>query len=207
MRTPPRSCLAALLLVACAFGPRAAEAQTKKIDLSTRAGADAVKGQWKYHDVKIVEVEAKSPSGKTNKTYDIRPRGEEVAPADYDDSGWESITPESIKKGRSTGLVCFAWYRIKITIPPEAAGKRVFFRSTVDDYGEVWVDGKLPRKVGSTGGPIVAGFNAPNRVELKDARPGKVYQIAIFGINGPISSAPTNWIFLADTYLEIEDKK
>ncbi len=204
MRTPARL---AALLVAVAFGPSAAQAQTRKIDLSTREGASAVKGEWKYHDVKLVEVAGKGPDGKPNRTYDIEPRGEKVAPPDYDDSGWETIAPESIRKGRAAGLVCFAWYRIKITIPPEAAGKKVYFRTTVDDYGEVWVDGKLPRKVGSTGGAIVAGFNAPNRVELTDAAPGKVYQIAIFGINGPISAAPTNWIFLADTYLEIEDKK
>jgi hypothetical protein len=34
-----------------------------------------------------------------------------------------------------------------------------------------------------SGKAIVAGFNLPNRVELKDARPGKVYQIAVFGIS------------------------
>ena len=108
----------------------------------------AVKGQWKYHDVKIIEVEGKGPDGKPNKTYNVEPRGEQAARPDYDDSQWESIAPETLKKGRSTGLVCFCWYRIKITIPPEAAGKAVFFRTTVDDYGEVWVDGKLPRTVG-----------------------------------------------------------
>ena len=33
------------------------------------------------------------------------------------------------------------------------------------------------------------------------------YQIAIFGINGPISDIPTNWIFLGPTFLELVDKK
>ncbi len=204
MRTPT---ILAALIIALAFGSPTVRAQSKKIDLSTKDGVSAVKGQWKYHDVKIIEVEGKGPDGKPNRTYNVEPRGEQAAMPDYDDSQWESIEPETLRKGRSTGLVCFCWYRIKITIPPEAAGKAVFFRTTVDDYGEVWVDGKLPRTVGKTGGAIVAGFNAPNRVELKDAQPGKVYQIAVFGINGPISAAPTNWIFLADTYLDIEDKK
>jgi gluconolactonase len=94
-----------------------------------------------------------------------------------------------------------------VTLPPEAEGKSVFFQTTVDDYGEIWVDGKLPRRPGDTGGPIVAGFNFPNRVELKDARPGKTYQLAVFGINGPISATPTNWIFLGPTFLELVDKK
>jgi hypothetical protein len=204
MRT---STILAALIIAMAFASPAVRAQSKKIDLSTKDGVAAVKGQWKFHDVKIIEVEGKGPDGKPNRTYNVEPRGEQAARPDYDDSQWESIAPETLRKGRSTGLVCFCWYRIKITIPPEAAGKAVFFRTTVDDYGEVWVDGKLPRTVGATGGAIVAGFNAPNRVELKDAQPGKVYQIAVFGINGPISAAPTNWIFLADTYLDIEDKK
>lgn len=198
----------ATLLVALVLSTPTVRSQTiKKIDLSTKDGVAAVNGQWKYHDVKIIEVEGKGPDGKPNKTYNIDPRGEQASRPDYDDSQWESIAPETLPKGRSTGLVCFCWYRIKVTIPPEAAGKAVFFRTTVDDYGEVWVDGKLPRKVGQTGGAIVAGFNTPNRVELEDARPGKVYQIAVFGINGPISAAPTNWIFLKDTYLDIEDKK
>lgn len=79
--------------------------------------------------------------------------------------------------------------------------------TTVDDYGEVWLDGKLDRKPGMTGGQVVAGFNTPNRVELKDAKPGRTYAIAIFGINGPISATPGNWIFLGDTYLELSPKK
>jgi gluconolactonase len=201
------STFAAVLLAAAAFGPSTAGAQTRKIDLSTKDGVAAVKGQWKYHDVKIVEVEGKNPDGKPNKTYNIEPRGDRASRPDYDDSQWESIAPETLKDRRSTGQVCFCWYRIKITIPPEAAGKAVFFRTTVDDYGEVWVDGRLPRTPGKTGEDVVAGFNVPNRVELKDAQPGKVYQIAVFGINGPISAAPSNWIFLADTYLDIEEKK
>jgi hypothetical protein len=195
---------AAALVAACAFGSQTAVAQTKKIDLRTKDGALAVKGQWKYSDVKIVEVEGKAPDGKPNKTYNIEPRAEK---AEFDDTKWETIAPETLKDRRSTGQVCFCWYRIKVTIPPEAEGKTVYFQTTVDDYGEIWVDGHLPRTPGKSGEAIVAGFNTPNRVELKEPKAGKVYQIAVFGINGPISAAPSNWIFLGDTFLEIVDKK
>jgi gluconolactonase len=198
---------AAFLIAAGTSASQAAAAPTKSINLSSREGVAAVKGQWTYHNVKIVEVEGKGPDGKPNRTYNIEPGGDQASQPDYDDSKWEVIAPETLKERRSTGQVCFCWYRIKITIPPEAAGKAVFFRTTVDDYGEVWVDGKLPRRVGKSGEAIVAGFNVPNRLELKDVRPGKVYQIAVFGINGPISAAPSNWIFLRDTYLDIVDKK
>ena len=196
-------CFAATLIAAGFLSPAWARAQAKKIDLRTKAGAAAVKGEWRYHDVKIVEVEGKGPDGKPNKTYNIAPHAERP---DFDDTKWELVVPETLKSPRSTGQVCFCWYRVKVTIPPEAAGKRVFFQTAVDDYGEVWVDGKLPRTPGKGGEAVVAGFNAPNRVELKDPEPGKVYSIAIFGMNGPISAAPSNWIFLHDTFLEIVDK-
>jgi gluconolactonase len=185
-----------------ATGP--VHAQSKKIDLRTRAGTESVHGQWRYHDVKITEVAGKNRDGSPNKTYSYEPKAKGP---EYDDSGWEVISPETLKNARSNGQICFCWYRIKVTLPPEAEGKSVFFQTTVDDYGEIWVDGKLPRKPGDTGGPIVAGFNYPNRVELKDPKPGKTYQLAIFGINGPISDTPTNWIFLGPTFLEFVDKK
>ena len=195
----------AAIVVVWAFGTQTAAAQQKKkIDLRTKEGVASVKGQWKYHDVKIVEVEGIGPDGKPNKTYNIEPRAEGK---DFDDSKWEAIAPETLKDRRAGGQVCFCWYRIKVTLPPDVAGKTVFFQTTVDDYGEVWVNGMLPRTPGQTGEAIVSGFNTPNRVELKDPRPGKVYQIAVFGINGPISAAPTNWIFLGDTFLDIVDKK
>lgn len=179
-------------------------AQSRKLDLRTTAGTEAVRGQWRYHDVKITEVAGKNKDGSPNKTYSYEPKAKGP---EYDDSAWEVIAPETLKNPRSAGQICFCWYRIKVTLPPEAEGKSVFFQTTVDDYGEVWVDGKLPRRPGDSGGPIVAGFNAPNRVELKDPKPGKSYQLAIFGINGPISDTPTNWIFLGPTFLEFVDKK
>jgi gluconolactonase len=196
--------IGATLIVAWACASQTAVAQSKKVDLRTKNGVAVVKGQWKYHDVKIVEVDGKGPNGEPNKTYNIEPRAEK---AEFDDSAWQAIAPETLKDRRSTGQVCFCWYRIKVTMPPDVAGKAVFFQTTVDDYGEIWVDGRLPRTPGKGGEAVVAGFNVPNRVELKDPTPGKVYQIAVFGINGPISAAPSNWIFLGDTFLEIADKK
>ena len=180
-------------------------AESKKIDLRTKDGVKEVKGEWRYSNVKIVEVDGVGPppEKKPVKTYNIEPK---AFGASFDDSQWEVCEPETLKNPRSTGQVCFCWYRIKITLPEGVEGKTVTFVTTADDYGEVWVDGNLPRKVGQVGGNIVSGFNAPNRVELKDPKPGKTYQIAVFGINGPISAAPGNWIFLRETFLEIADK-
>ncbi len=183
--------------------PTNSHAGSKTIDLRTRDGVSIVKGEWRYTPVKLVEVAAKEADGTPTPTYNIEPK---AFGADFDDSKWEIADPTTLKNSRGGGQVCFAWYRIKITIPDEAAGKTVIFQTTVDDYGEVWVDGKLDYKVGQVGGPIVAGFNVPNRVELKNVQPGQVVQIAVFGINGPISRAPGNKIFLGPTFLELSEK-
>ncbi|GAC1470041.1 MAG: hypothetical protein NVSMB9_14650 [Isosphaeraceae bacterium] len=190
---------AAALAVALQGFLTTSQAASEKIDLRTRDGVGQVKGAWRYTDVKVVEVPAKTVDGKPTTTYNIEPKA--FGP-DFDDSQWEAVVPETLKNPRGGGQVCFGWYRIKVTIPEKAAGKTVFFETIVDDYGEVWVDGRLPRKVGDSGGPVVAGFNKANRVELKDAKPGMVYQIAVFAINGPISAAPGNRLFLRDTFLE-----
>ena len=73
--------IVAALAFAASDGLPTAVAQDKRIDLSTKDGVAAVKGQWKYHDVKVVEVEGKGPDGKPNKTYNIDPPGRPGIPA------------------------------------------------------------------------------------------------------------------------------
>jgi gluconolactonase len=194
--------LAALLALAGPLSARAQEAP-RRIDLGTAEGARAVKAEWRYAPATLVPVEFKGQDGTMQKGLDISPHAE--APG-FDDSAWEVLDPTTLGQRRGPGKVCFAWYRVKVTLPEGVAGKAVRFSTVVDDYGEVWVDGKLPYKAGQNGGAIVAGFNAANVVELADPNPGKTYSIAVFGINGPISVAPINRIFLRDTFLEIAPK-
>jgi len=169
------------------------------IDLATREGAGLVQGQWRYHDTRIIEVDHHTPDGKPNRTYDYEPH---AGAANYDDSGWEVLDPTTLGKPRSTGKICFNWYRINVTIPEkigefDTSGATAVFDTIADDYGEIWVDGKLPRDLGQKGGSVVAGFNAPNRLVVgRSLKPGQKISIAVFGINGPISDAPGNWIFL-----------
>ena len=188
-----------------ALGGRSAHAQSKKIDLRTKDGAEAVKGQWRYHDVKIIEVD-RQEHGRLAQ-HDVQLSSPRRRARTSTTAAGKSSRPRPSRTPGRPARSASAGTGSRSRCPPEAEGKAVFFQTTVDDYGEVWVDGKLPRKPGDTGGPIVAGFNAPNRVELKDAKPGKTYQIAVFGINGPISATPTNWIFLGPTFLELVDKK
>ena len=176
------------------------------VDLASHEGVQLVKGQWRYHDVQIVDAESRSvgpdlrPSGsQTIKTYDYSPH---AGTADFDDSQWEAIDATSLDQRRSTAKVCFNWYRINVTVPEKVgnfstAGSTVAFEIVIDDYAEVWVNGKMPRVLGQLGGPVIKGFNAPNRVIItRNAQPGQRIQLAVFGINGPISFSPQNFIWI-----------
>jgi gluconolactonase len=181
------------------------------VDLQTLEGAALVGGQWRYSDAGVRETGFVSvgsdlgPSGPPNRTYEVVPHAQA---ADFDDSAWAVLSPEETQRRLSTGRVCFNWYRITVTLPERAgdlavAGSTVVFEAVIDDYAEVWVDGAQPVALGDTGGQVVAGFNAPNRVVLTtDARPGQRFAIAVFGINGPISAAPANYIWMRTATLD-----
>jgi gluconolactonase len=181
------------------------------IDLSTKYGVDLVKGEWRYSDTKIIQVDFKAPgpdkqpTGKAIKTYDFTPH---AGGADFNDSKWEKIDPTTLDARRSTGRLCFNWYRINITIPKrvndvDLAGATAVFETSIDDYAEIWVDGEMSRAVGQSGGSVVKGWNAPNRLIInRSVQPGQKIQLAIFGINGPISNPPTNYIYMREVKLE-----
>jgi len=181
------------------------------IDLRTKEGVNLVKGAWRYSDAKIVDADFRGPgadlkpTGAPIKTYDYTPH---AGPANFDDSTWETLDPVSLDARRSTGEICFNWYRINLTIPGKIAnldptGATVALEIVIDDYAEVWINGKLPAVLGQTGGAVVKGFNAPNRVILThDAKPGEQFQVAVFGINGPISASPQNFIWVRSAALD-----
>ena len=184
------------------------------VDLQTDEGVALVAGEWRYADAQVQEidfVEVGAPDdrlgpGETpNRTYDVVPHAEGTA---YDDSSWCALAPDETMLRLANGRVCFNWYRISVTIPEcvgdfDPTGATVVFEVVVDDYAEVWVNGELPLALGDTGARVVGGFNAPNRVVLtRDARPGDEFQIAVFGMNGPISASPRNYIWMRTATLD-----
>ncbi len=186
------------------------------VDLQTDEGTALVGGEWRYANARVDEIDfvelagpgAPDPLGPgtvPNRTYDVVPHAQA---ADFDDSDWQRLAPSDTMRRLSTGRVCFNWYRIDVTIPErvgafDPTGATVVFEVVVDDYAEVWVNGELPLALGLTGGQVVAGFNAPNRVVLtRDARPGDRFVIAVFGINGPISASPANYIWMRTATLD-----
>jgi len=181
------------------------------IDLRTREGTQLVQGQWHYSDVKILEVESQGPgadlkpSGKPVKTYDYEPH---AGSADFNDSLWQVLDPTTLEARRGNGKVSFNWYRINITVPESVAafpvrGSTLAFEIVIDDYAEIWLDGKLMTALGQTGGSVVKGWNAPNKIILTHhAQPGQKFQIAVFGYNGPISRSPENFIWVKSATLD-----
>lgn len=77
------------------------------------------------------------------------------------------------------------------------------FEIVVDDYSEVWVNGRSPVVLGQTVGGLVKGFNAPNRVLIaRRVKPGQEFQLAVFGVNGPLSNPPANFIWVRSATLD-----
>ena len=179
-----RRALASLLLAgACAACSRAALAAEDdllsltpdaSIDLATAEGAASVEGEWRYHDVRIVETGFRAagpdgqPTGAANRAYDYVPH---AGWADFDDSSWERIDATTLEERRTAGKLSFNWYRIRVTVPERVGsfgtrGSTIVFETSLDDYAEIWVDGELPREFAQSGGSVVKGWNAGNRLVI-----------------------------------------
>jgi gluconolactonase len=181
------------------------------VDLTTPDGLATVQGEWRYSDTELVPADFHSagadgqPTGPANRTWDFTPH---AGGADFDDSGWAVVAPETLGQRRGRGRLSFIWDRLAVTVPEriggrETAGSTVVFDTSLDDYAEVWVDGELPRRAGQSGGSVVAGWNAGNRlVVARGVRPGQRIRLAIFGSNGPLSNPPTNYVYMRRARLE-----
>lgn len=187
------------------------------VDLRTHEGTKLVNTVWKYNNAKLVDVTFKAPgpdkndplllypTGKTINTQDLMPK---AGVANFDDSKWITLDPTKLEERRGTGLASFNWYRINVTIPEKVGnfdptGSTIVFEIVLDDYSEIWVNGKLNKTFGQSGDGVVKGYNARNRVFLtENAQPGQQYQIAILGINGPIADLPSNYIWIRSATLD-----
>lgn len=163
------------------------------LDLNDAENCRKFKGQWR---VGQGLVPGQPNEGLTAQLLDTPARL-----PDYDDSGWEVCT--NIRKSISKGFT-FAWYRITVEMPEklhgvDVAGYRVWFETNVDNYGEVWVDGRIDRTTG-----VILGINASQRVEVTNkAAPGNKHVIACLVANGPLA-APRGGIFMRYATLSFE---
>jgi hypothetical protein len=165
------------------------------LDLNKAEDCQKVKGQWRVGQGLV--------PGQPNEGLTAQLLNSPARLPDYDDSSWEACS--NIRKSRSTGFT-FAWYRITIVLPEQiagvsVAGSRVLFETNVDNYGEVWVDGKIDRASG-----VIVGINAQQRVEVSaKAEPGAKHVIACLVINGPLAE-PRGGVFMRYATLGFESR-
>src|SRR5215472_6659019 len=168
------------------------------VNLMTAEGSALFGAVWRTAEARVVEVEPMA--GRMpgyDKTFDMQPHAGE---ANFDDSKWQVIEAKGLADRRGGGKSSFLWYRTTLTIPAKVGdfdtnGAKAVFTAYVDDYAEVWINGQMPRRSGYPSPATVQGLNMPNRVVLAETvKPGDKFQIAVFGINGPISFALWNFI-------------
>src|SRR5438067_5133306 len=206
---------ALVFLVGRALAETNADAATGKadavIDLATKEGVDLVKGGWRYSDTKIIDVDFKAagpdkqPTGKPNKTYDFTPH---AGVADLTtQNGKRSMRRHSKRDARpdgfvSTGIGLTSLYPRVYTIWNSPVQPR-FSRRRSMITPKFGFDGELARAPGQSGGSVVKGWNTANRLIInRSVQPGQKIQLAIFGINGPLSNPPTNYIWMREAKLE-----
>jgi gluconolactonase len=208
--------LAALARESAAQAPVTQDAPARRpdaiVNLRTTEGARIVAATWRYHDAAIVPATNHAPgpdlrpSGAPTQTFDVGPRGDQSA---IDDAAWPVIAPESLEARRGRGRLSFGWYHLDLTVPDrvgtiDTRGATLIFEIVVDDYAEVWVDGRQPLVLGQSGGAVARGWNSPNRVVLtRDARPGQHVRVAVFAANGPLSNPPENFIWVRSATVDV----
>ena len=144
------------------------------------------------------------PTGAAIKTHTIHPQ---IGAADFDKS-FAAIQPTDLELRQGSGLISYVWYKVDVTIPVvigklNTTGTTAVFEITVDDYSEIWVNGKQMQGFGQSGNGLIAGYNTRNRVILtNNARPGDKFSIAILGINGPMGKIPENYIWVRNAVID-----
>jgi len=185
-------------------------------DLKVTEGAALVNAKWYVQPAHIEDAEFKLPgpssrdplllypTGTVIKTHTIHPQ---TGAADFDKNFME-IKPSDLETREGMGLVSFAWYRADVTIPATigklaVTGTTVVFEIVVDDYSEIWLNGKQMQGFGQSGNGVIAGYNTRNRVILTDnAKPGDHFTIDILGINGPLGKIPDNYIWVRNAVID-----
>jgi hypothetical protein len=165
------------------------------LDLNKAEDLQKVRGEWRIGPGLV--------PGEPNEGLVAQVLNTPARLADYDDSNWEVCT--NIRQSISRGFT-FAWYRISLVLPGEIdrialQDCRVYFETNFDNYGEVWIDGKIDRVAGA-----IIGINAQYRVEVTNkAVAGNKHVIACLVANGPLAE-PVGGIYMRYATLAFESR-
>lgn len=185
-------------------------------DLKTSDGAALVNAKWYVQPAHIEDADFKSPgasaadplklypTGMGIKTHTLHPQ---INANDFD-KGFTAIKATDLEMREGMGLISAAWYKVDVTLPEQigklpVSGATAVFEITVDDYSEIWVNGKQMHGFGQSGNGVISGYNTRNRVILSsNAKPGDKFSIAVLGINGPLGMIPDNYIWVRNATID-----
>lgn len=186
------------------------------VDLKTTEGAALVSAKWFVQNADIVNVDFRAPgpyaadalalypTGSAIRSHSLRPQ---IGSLDFD-KGFKEIKPTDLESREGTGLFSFVWYKVDVTIPGtigklNAQGTTAVFEIVMDDYSEIWIDGKQSQAFGQSGNGLIAGYNTRNRVILSNnAHAGQKFRIDILGINGALGKLPDNYIWVRNAVID-----
>ena len=185
-------------------------------DLKTIAGSALVNAKWYVQPANIENAGFKKPGASATDPMKIYPTGMAIEThtlhpqinAEDFDKGLVEIKPTDLEMREGMGLISAAWYKVDITLPETigrltVSGSTAVFEITVDDYSEIWVNGKQMHGFGQSGDGVISGYNTRNRLILTDkAKPGATFSIAILGINGPLGMIPDNYIWIRNAVVD-----
>lgn len=185
-------------------------------DLKTAAGSSLVNAKWYVQPANIKEAGFRKPGASATDPMKIYPTGMAIEThtlrpqinAEDFDKGLVEIKPADLEMREGMGLISAAWYKVDITLPQTigrlpVSGSTAVFEITVDDYSEIWVNGKQMHGFGQSGEGVISGYNSRNRLILTDnAKPGAAFSIAILGINGPLGMIPDNYIWIRNAVVD-----
>ena len=213
---------ATMLSVVMVFGQETRQLAVDKpqaiADLKTISGAALVSAKWFVQPAHIHDKDFRLPGPQTGggdalplyptgasiKTQILHPQ---VSDADFNE-GFIEIKPTDLENRQGTGLFSFVWYKVELTIPEtigklNTKGTTAVFEIVMDDYSEVWVNGKQMTSFGQSGNGVIAGYNTRNRVILSEnAKAGEKFSIAILGINGTVGKLPDNYIWVRNAVVD-----
>lgn len=211
-----------ILLAVLAFAQETRQLAVDKpqaiADLRTSEGAALVNAKWYVQPAHIRDKEfylpgpqkgggdalLLYPTGKAIETQSLHPQ----VGADDFEKDFSPLNPNDLESRQGTGLLSFVWYKVELTIPAtigrlKTEGTTAVFEIVVDDYSEIWVNGKQMVGFGQPGNGLISGYNTRNRVTLTDhARPGEKFVIYILGINGPVGKLPDNYIWVRNAVVD-----
>lgn len=185
-------------------------------DLKTTTGAALVNAKWFVQPAHIMDADFRSPGAGPSDPLKLYPTGMEIKShtlhpqinaTDFD-KNFMQVKPEDLEMREGMGLISAAWYKVEVTIPQTIGklntnGTTAVFEITVDDYSEIWVNGKQQHGFGQSGNGVISGYNTRNRVILtENAKPGDLFSIAILGINGPLGMIPENYIWIRNAVID-----